>query len=149
VDHELISQCINGERHRDCEYCHEHPSRGGECCFGSRHEYGDPDCYQCALQEDCARATHTHEREYPSRRIIYPSTPSAKAMVRNTPMYKQKLSTTPNNSPLLPQSSSSVDPIEINPKHGLVQQFLLVGAWGAIEGFFSLALDFLRKKRPQ
>jgi hypothetical protein len=155
MTNDLISQCINGERPLDCEHCPEHSSRGGACCFGIRHEYGDSDCSACYLNEECARITHhipDRDSRY-SRRIIYPSTPLAKAVVRNTPMYGQRPTrapvTTPNNVPLLPQSSTVPDPIEIDPKHGLLQQFLLVGMWGAMEGFFTLVLDFLRKKRPQ
>lgn len=154
----LIYQCINGERRRDCDYCPNHSSQGGECCFGLRHEYGDPDCSACAIHIDCSQITHRVTNADPrlSRRIIYPNTPAAKVPVRTVPSYSNPLSQTQpltgrSQTPtsLLMQSTNSSDPIKLNPDHSLIHQFAVIGFWGALEGFFTLILDFLRKKRPQ
>jgi hypothetical protein len=59
-------------------------------------------------------------------------------------------SSSPSEAPsLLARTPGQASPIPLNPDHGLLQQVAVVGLWGALEGFFTLVLDFLRKKRPQ
>ena len=162
----LIGQCLNGDRNRDCEYCPAHSSRHGACCFGLRHEYGDPDCRICVLDSDCASLTHgtarseTHAISAP--RIIYPGRSPAKIPVRtvvapgtairqgmqNRVMVMQDYGPQPGE-PLLIQQPIQPEPLKLNPKDGLFKRFFQVTSWGAGEGFCEMALNFFRKRRPE
>ena len=156
----LISQCINGERERDCDYCPASPSRNGGCCFGLRHEYGDPDCKACELENQCSRITHgTATRDAkPSPRIIYPNrraanssrTYASRARVRTDQPGAGFEDPGPRpGEPLLVEKPFEPQPVQFNPKDKLAVRFLKVSAWGAGEGFFEMGLNFFRKRRPE
>lgn len=156
----LISQCLNGERDRECGLCPAHASRRGSCCFGIRHEYGDHDCTACTLEDECAPLTHGTGRAISAPRIIYPGRSVAKGPVRTAvaPGTRQPM---PNRvavmsdygpqpgEPLLIQQPVQPEPLKLNPKDGLFRRFLKVSSWGAGEGFFEMALNFFRKRRPE
>ncbi len=79
---QIKQACFLGDRDRDCDYCPAHPSKGGDCCFGTLHEYDDPSpsgCQSCRHEQECAPITHGHypphgeppeEEEEASRRVI-------------------------------------------------------------------------------
>lgn len=157
----LIGQCLNGERERDCELCPAHSSRRGSCCFGIRHEYGDPDCHACVLEDECQELVE--ERVAINRspratvpRIIYPGRPAAKTtrtVAPGTPA-RSRVVTVQDcgpqlGEPLLVQQPIHPEPLKLNPNHGLFKRFLVVSSWGAGEGFFEMALNFFRKRRPE
>lgn len=156
----LIGQCLNGDRDRSCDYCPAHSSRNGNCCFSIRHEYGDPDCTACVLEKECAPLTHGNARSAP--RIIYPGRSPAKVPMRtsvapgtttrqvlqNRVMVMQDYGPQPGE-PLLVQQPIQPEPLKLNPKDGLFRRFLKVSSWGAGEGFFEMALNFFRKRRPE
>lgn len=153
----LISQCLNGERERDCDYCPASPNRDGGCCFGLRHEYGDPDCQACELEKECSPLTHGTSKSdsRPSPRIIYPGRRSANSS-RGTRVRagSKSLPIVEDNGPqpgepLLVEKPFEPEPVQFNPKDGLAARFLKVGAWGAGEGFFEMGLNFFRKRRPE
>lgn len=156
----LIAQCINGERERECEYCPAHQSKNGDCCFGVRHEHGDRDCMACVLSDECAPLTHGYAprtpRPAPSR-IIYPnrrvpnSQGGSRVRVRSGPdqfPIVEEVGPQPGE-PLLVQRPIEPQPIQLNPKDSLFKRFLQVSSWGAGEGFFEMALNFFRKRRPE
>jgi hypothetical protein len=161
----LISQCLNGERDQECEYCPAHSSRRGGCCFGIRHEYGDPDCQACVLEKNCSPLTHGTRGEahaISAPRIIYPGRGPAKVPMRTavapgTPLRPGSLNRVavmqdygPQlGEPLLVQQPVQPEPLKFNPKDGLFRRFLKVSSWGAGEGFFEMALNFFRKRRPE
>lgn len=160
-EEQLISQCLNGERERDCEYCPAHADQNGSCCFGFRHEFGDPDCNACELEKDCIPLTHgTTERDArpSSPRMIYPGRyASNSSSVRRVRVGTPKKKGLPILGQMGPQQGESLlvqqpvqpQPIELDPNDGLFKRFLKVGAWGAGEGFFEMALNFFRKRRPE
>ena len=162
----LIGQCLNGERDRDCDYCPAHSSRRGSCCFGLRHEYGDPDCQACVLEKNCAPLVHSitsnDVRMTSAPRIIYPGRSLAKVPVRTTVAPgTQTRQITQNRiavmqdfgpqpgEPLLIQQPIQPEPLKLNPKDGLFRRFLKVSSWGAGEGFFEMGLNFFRRRRPE
>jgi hypothetical protein len=161
----LIGQCLNGERDRDCEYCPAHSSRRGGCCFGLRHEYGDPDCQACVLESECGPLAHgiakRDVRVTSAPRIIYPAQSSAKGTVRsvapgtptrqlnqNRVVVMQDYGPQPGE-PLLVQQPIQPEPLKLNPADGLFKRFLKVSSWGAGEGFFEMGLNFFRRRRPE
>lgn len=156
----LIGQCLNGEREPDCDYCPAHSSRRGGCCFGIRHEYGDSDCRACVLEDECRVLTHGGVKSSSSvPRIIYPSRPVAKAVPVRTSVApgtqtKQRVVVMSDygpqpGEPLLVQQPIHPEPLKLNPNDGLFRRFLKVSSWGAGEGFFEMALNFFRKRRPE
>jgi len=160
VDEEqLISQCINGERFRDCKYCPASPNNGGGCCFGIRHEYGDPDCKACELEKECSPIAHgvpTRDIRPPSR-IIYPRRQTANSRTSRVRIQAGGRSDSPISSdpgpqpgePLLVDKPYEPQPVQFNPNDNLAVRFLKVSSWGAVEGFFEMALNFCRKRRPE
>jgi hypothetical protein len=40
-------------------------------------------------------------------------------------------------------------PIQLSPGDNLFKRFLKVSAWGAGEGFFTMGLNFFRRRRPE
>lgn len=166
----LIKECLNGERHPDCFHfsgdhlCPAAEAKGGKCCFGLRHEYGDPDCNACALSGECAPLTHGAARSdaRTTPRIIYPGRVPAKAPVRVAVAPGTQVQRTGNSrlpilqdygpqpgEPLLIQQPVRPEPLQLNPKDGLFKRFLKVSSWGAGEGFFEMGLNFFRKRRPE
>jgi hypothetical protein len=157
---ELISQCLNGERDPDCRMCPASPNRGGKCCFSVNHEYGHPDCSACVLQQDCAQLTHNAQRQAP--RVIYPS---AAAQNRTIPVYTSVAPGTQTNTyrtpqpskshtvrpgePLLETRPHSPAPLQFDPNDTLFKRFVKVSAYGCWEGFFEMALHFIRTRRPE
>lgn len=161
-ENHLISQCLNGERDRDCDWCPASPERNGGCCFGLRHEYGDPDCNACELEHDCAPLTHGHTKSdvrRPSTRIVYPgrrpaNRPSVSRVRVNSPRKQGPVPTMDEvgphpGEPLLVQRPCDPAPLQLNPKDGLFTRFMKVSSWGAGEGFFEMGLNFFRKRRPE
>jgi len=157
----LISQCLNGERTPDCDYCPAQPQKGGGCCFGLRHEYNDSDCLACHLEDECRPLTHGYARSDPrvsTPRIIYPgrrpaNTQGSPRIRVNTGAQRpsrplHEAGPLPGE-PLLAQQPVEPEPIVLNPKDNLFTRFLKVGAWGAGEGFFEMGLNFFRKRRPE
>jgi hypothetical protein len=159
----LIGQCLNGERERDCDYCPAHSARRGNCCFGLRHEHGDPDCLACVLEKDCDPLTHRVAKSdvRPTPRIIYPGRAPAKTPVRVAvapgTMVQSGQSRLPvmqdygpqPGQPLLIQQPIHPEPLQLNPNDGLFKRFLKVSSWGAGEGFFEMGLNFFRRRRPE
>lgn len=155
-DH-LITQCINGGRVPNCEWCPESPEKNGDCCYGIRHEYHDDDCTQCSLENDCAAETHRQVEPSRSQRIVYPGRSttnrnSSRRVVR--PSGRSSLTVLNNQSPqqgepLLVQQQVEPTPIQLSSKDNLAVRFVKVGAWGAFEGWLEMGLHFARKYRPK
>lgn len=165
TERHLISQCLNGERERDCEWCPASPNRNGSCCFGLRHEHGDPDCTACELENECVHLTHGYAKSdvrRPSTRIVYPgrrpaNSPSSTRVRVGSPRAQQAphyYPTVADDGPhqgealLVPRPCDPV-PLQLNPKDTLFTRFLKVSSWGAGEGFFEMGLNFFRKRRPE
>lgn len=159
-EEQLVDECLNGERDRECEDCPAHSSRGGRCCFALRHEHGDPHCTVCQLEPDCSYLTHGYGKSdaRSSSRIVYPGRPSANRpqprRVRSTQTKKGKAREFDGvgpqfGDPLLVQRPADPQPLQLNPKDNLFTRFLKVGSWGAGEGFFEMGLNFFRKRRPE
>ncbi len=153
----LITQCLNGERERDCDYCPASPHNNGQCCFGIRHEYGDPDCQACVLSSECAPLSHGVPQSH-SRRIVYPQqrtpNPSSGRQVRHSTQARKSLPILNDmgpqpGEPLLVQQPVQPKPIQLDPQSSLFKRFFQVGAWGAGEGFLELTLNFMRTRRPE
>jgi len=156
----LISQCLNGDRERDCDYCPAHPSRDGSCCFGLRHEYGDPDCNACELENECAPLTHGTAKNYAHgpTRIVYPGRrPANRSSGTRVRVGSPKRANQPTmeevgpqpGEPLLVQRPADPKPLQLNPDDKLFTRFMKVSSWGAGEGFFEMGLNFFRKRRPE
>ena len=160
---QLISQCLNGERDRDCNWCPAHPSRNGECCFSARHEYNHPDCNACFIRQDCAAMTHGHTRapSYPAPNVIHPSAPTrVYPGVRTAQQTGQPVRVSPGQmapvyygpqqgEPLLAPSMTPPKPLALDPDGGLFKRFWQVAGWGAGEGAAQMILNFFRIRRPE
>ena len=156
-----ISQCLNGDRERDCSWCECHHSKNGKCCFGIRHEFNHPDCDACVLHQDCAALTHGQRSQayrptaaaYAPPRPVYATPPQqgghqvrvatgarAPAMTSYGPQ---------QGEPLLVPQPVRPKPLELNPNDNLFVRFMKVSSWGAGEGFFEMAVNFFRIRRPE
>jgi len=165
-----ISRCLNGEQERDCNWCDCHHSKNGKCCFGIRHEFQHPDCDACVLHQDCAALTHgvrqqqqaqpyrsgyyqpTYQNPAPPR-PIYQQQPSAPIghpvrVQTNKPPVMANYGPQPGE-PLLVQQPVRPKPLALNPDDNLFVRFMKVSSWGAGEGFFEMAVNFFRIRRPE
>jgi hypothetical protein len=50
---------------------------------------------------------------------------------------------------MLAQAPVEVMPLQLNPNDNLFVRFCKVSSWGAGEGFFEMALNFFRRRRPE
>ena len=67
----IIAECFQtGRVGLDCDECEAHPVNGGECCYGTGHEYNHEDCNECAYEGDCTQVTHGKTRGKKKRKII-------------------------------------------------------------------------------
>jgi hypothetical protein len=166
-----ISRCLNGDQERHCNWCECHHSKNGKCCFGVRHEFNHPDCNACVLNQDCAALTHDlrQQQAQPYRQQYYQPTYQNPAPPR--PIYTQQpqppvpaghavrvTSAKPPamsnygpqpGEPLLVPAPIKPRPLELNPDDNLFVRFLKVSSWGAGEGFFEMAVNFFRIRRPE
>jgi len=156
----LISQCLNGERTRDCQWCQAHHSKNGTCCFGIRHAYHDQICDPCILTRECAAMCHQAPANGP-RPIVYPSRaaqsyPTQQVRTNNPAPYSpvnraaalRQYGPQPGEA-MLAQAPVEVMPLQLNPNDNLFVRFCKVSSWGAGEGFFEMALNFFRRRRPE
>ena len=151
---QIITECLNGERTRDCDWCPAHYTKGGKCCFGKLHEHDDPQCRSCIHQEDCAPLTHdtVSQEPAPSGRVIYHNrgqrTSTAPAARRGLPILQGSMPSAQPGEPLLVETPIVPEPVQLDDKDTMVQRFFKVAFWGAAEGFFEMALRYFRKRRP-
>jgi hypothetical protein len=158
---QLVEACLNGYREPHCQTCLAAPIRGGKCCFGHRHVPGDEECEACALAEECAPLTHgvskNDARYYP--RPVYPTqqpasrpVPIRTSIPPGTATVQRVVQTVDRRTipgPLLAQQPIHPEPLQLDPEDGMFVRFLKVTTWGAGEGFFEMALNFFRKRRPE
>lgn len=158
-----VSQCLNGDRERDCSWCDCHHSRNGKCCFGIRHEYNHPDCDACVLHQDCAALTHGYRAQtqrgpvatYAPPRPVYTNTPPQQPSGHQVRVATGTRAPTMANygpqpgEPLLVPQPIRPKPLELNPDDNLFTRFWKVTSWGAGEGFFEMAVNFFRIRRPE
>lgn len=163
TEEQMISECLNGERDQNCDYCPAHSSRGGSCCFGLRHEHGDPSCTICELSKNCSYLTHGRPRSDAGAtpRIVYPAghganrTNYTKTRYTNPPRTEppktnpaqEKKSYDPET--ILTRRRADPVPLQLNPDDSLFVRFCKVTGWGAGEGACEMALNFFRRRRPE
>lgn len=153
---QVVQECFDGDRRRDCNYCPAHYSKAGICCFGQKYEDHDPHCHGCSHNTDCEPQTFqymTHQEDpYVARpRIAVPRRPAATGDGRRLPAFSQSnqrgglISET--QRPQSPNEEPVVDQVEFK-KKPFFEQMGLHALWGAMEGAFEMLLSFLRNRRP-
>jgi len=154
----LVSQCLNGERSRECQYCPAHHSKNGKCCFGIRYEHPDATCDHCLLGRECSMSLRAQTQPQSSRGIIYPSrtvtNPQTQVRVNNPARPMNRAENLRQYGPqpgeaLLVQAPVEIMPLQLNPNDNLFVRFLKVSGWGSLEGFFEQAVNFVRRRRPE
>ena len=60
---QIVQECFDGDRERDCTYCPAHYTKNGICCFGHKYEDDDAQCMSCPHNYDCSLDTARLERE--------------------------------------------------------------------------------------
>lgn len=158
-EREIVQECFDGDRERDCDYCPAHYTKNGICCFGHRYEDDDRQCMECPHQFDCSRETMKHEqRETRPRRIQINKN-------RNRPAIGNRLlpivgqSAHREGSLLSKQAQQPkiqikkrepevLQEIEEQEQPGFWQQMGTHAVWGAGEGMLEMLLNFLRNRRP-
>jgi hypothetical protein len=99
---QVIQECFDGDRERDCDYCPAHCSKNGKCCFGTEFDEDDNRCASCNHNYHCSLETAQREsaRAQPverPRRIMINQQPSQSRL----PVYGQPRPT-PNFRPNRP-----------------------------------------------
>jgi hypothetical protein len=154
---QIVRQCFDGERRRDCSYCPAHYSKGGTCCFGHRFEYDDEQCLSCCHNHACEPLTH----DLQERQVERPRRPSIPAR-RRLSIYGQQGRQDKGNllgdqPAAREERDADQEIIAYLPRQrkgeGKWKHFFrglgLIGAWGAGEGALELILNYLRRRRPE
>jgi hypothetical protein len=160
---QIVQECFDGDRERNCTYCPAHHSKTGICCFGCKFEYDDPQCHSCPHVSHCEpeAARYTGQSPYygpsaqpsPPRRITInrPSTTTGFAPTPQTratvPVYGQGHPVRRDGSIIVPQVRTA-RPI-LFPEDSFWRMMSLNAAWGAVEGALEMLLGFFRQRRPE
>jgi len=139
---QMVQECFDGHRNRNCDYCPAHYRKGGDCCFGHRYESHDPTCKGCIHSHSCKVLTHRKEQE--EGRYQPPGYVPTRTSVSRT---AQNSIRRPGGDLLSPQNSVQA-PMELDPDMSFVQQMGLHALWGAVEGMLEMLLGFFRRRRP-
>lgn len=150
---QMVQECFDGDRERNCNYCPAHYAKGGICCFGQKFEHDDPQCHSCPHVGACEPLTYSYEAgesrtmERP-RRIIHPShrpQPQPNQPGRSLPAYGAR-----RGEGLLAndQQPPPMQPLEASEDLSFWQMMGLHAVWGAAEGALEMLLSFFRRRRP-
>lgn len=156
---QIVQECFEEERERDCSYCPAHHSKGGECCFGHRYEDHDSQCLKCLHESACGPATYSFERrtERPHRPVRRSLSPGSSRL----PIYGHGKD---NGNLLTEEPKTSIQrknqDHEVKVAHHVPQSkksktksfFKKMGLnaiWGAGEGSLEMVLGFMRRRRPE
>ena len=151
---QLVQECFDGERRRNCDYCPGHYSKKGICCYGQKYEDHDAQCHACPHSVECEPATFQYvtmneeEEHYEQRpNITLPRRHPARPMTHNrrTPVHDQA------KEPIMSRGSSrNLDIAEPNRFHdkSFFEQIGIHALWGAMEGALEMVLGFFRNRRP-
>lgn len=164
---QIVQECFDGRRERDCSYCPAHHSKGGICCFAHRFEYDDDQCLSCSHNDGCEPLTHQLSEQRAGR----PRRPQVSRSRRRLPVYGQEdgranesLLTGPQQPPpeqTIAKKSNAVGsqpevitylPLKKEGESKWAHFFKgmgLMGAWGAGEGSLELVLGYMRRRRPE
>ena len=165
---QIVQECFDGERERNCSYCPAHISKNGICCFGHKFEYGDPQCHSCVHVATCEPATQqyldghtpayqtppTYANQQPQRRIMVNQSPpiAQRPQYANQPAVPQRRSLPVYNQPqkdsLLMTKSIQIQPLPAYEEMSFWRQMGIITTWGAVEGALELLLGFFRQRRP-
>ena len=100
---QIIQECFDGDRERNCDYCPAHSTKNGKCCFGTEFDEDDNRCASCNHNYHCSQETAQLERsrtqpvDRPRRIMINQGQPSQSRL----PVYGQP-QTRPNFRPNQP-----------------------------------------------
>lgn len=157
---QIIHDCFNGNRDRECHTCPARYTRGGICCFGDpeQHDPSTDDCQQCTHLDDCAtevqdkiRARNARiEKEareqsfgYRPYRATTPPPIRRTVPLRTAPPPREQFVQI-NRRPTV-TTPPTVQ--ELQPEETLFQRFLKDTIWGMGQGFFETAAEFFRTHR--
>ena len=161
---QIIHECFNGKRERECDECQaHHTEESGLCCFGDpdEHDSEDESCSQCVFLDDCAEATvefvemqEQDEIEHQATQQSYTQhyRPSYRTRV---PVKKPRIVARPKKKNRLVQIGRTRRPIQtaspaqltVNEDGSFVEpifhRFLKESARGGLIGAFRMAAEFL------
>ena len=164
---EIVEECFEGTRIKDCTYCPAHHSKAGLCCFGHRFEYNDGQCDHCNHNGTCEPLTYEFEAAKASRLqrpVRVPVKLQTQAARRKLPIYGQIAGQANGNliadrapTPITVNKNEvdteMVSYFPSNPADSKWKRFFkgmgLVGVWGAGEGSLEMVLGYLRRRRPE
>jgi len=158
---QMVQECFDGDRERNCSYCSAHYSKGGICCFGQKFEHEDPQCDGCPHSSACEPLTYSYETAQsrpmdrprriiqPGQRppIVQPGRP-AQPMQQNgrqLPAYGRR------DGGLLAKpefQAPPMQPLEATEELSFWQMMGVHAVWGAAEGMLEMLLSFFRRRRP-
>ena len=161
---QIIQECFDGDRERDCDYCPAHCSKNGKCCFSAEFDEDDQRCASCNHNYHCSLETaQKQERERtvdrPRRIMINRGDRSSSSRL---PVFGQHRNEHQNPRPQYRNNNSLIPPSERIMRHvgdhgevqpmasadGFWKNMGLHAAWGAGEGLVEMLLSYLRNRRP-
>jgi hypothetical protein len=155
---QLMQECFDGERERNCTYCPAHHSKNGRCCFGHRFEYEDPQCHSCPHVTHCEPATMRFLDQQSAiaaqpRRIVInrpsgsaPTAPSTTNFATQ-PVYGNATLVRRDGGMVAPQTRVA-KPMQFADDESFWKMMGVNAAWGAVEGMLEMLLGFFRQRRP-
>lgn len=160
---QLVQECFDGDRERDCDSCPAHYSKNGICCFGYRFEDHDSVCQSCPHVQDCSILTYelNYEQEGymqdPPRRRVTINRPSSSSYSYGSGYSPNTQRTVQVGQPTLKREGNLLANQQQRPQQKPVVQdkeipfFKNLGlhaVWGAVEGCLEMMLGFFRGRRP-
>jgi len=160
---QIVQECFDGERERNCAYCPAHHSKTGICCFGCKFEYEDPQCHSCPHVGACEPETVRYEEQspyagpavqpIPPRRITI-NRPSSTTGISSShtratvPVYGQVQPIRRDGSIIVPHTRTA-HPMHFSDDTSFWTMMGVNAAWGAVEGALEMLLGFFRQRRPE
>jgi hypothetical protein len=149
---QLMRECFEGERERNCTYCPAHISKNGKCCFGHRYEEEDNQCYSCPHVASCEPSTMRYleqQNATPPRRVVINRPPSAPGPAARTTqsVYNQSQSIRRDGG-IIVQQNRVAQPLQVPDDMSFWKKMGMNAAWGAVEGMLEMLLGFFRQRRP-
>lgn len=149
----IIEECFSRRRPRACYTCPASPRNGGPCCFGDIDVYDENDaaCRECVHHDDCRK------RVFDKANALSRDNTSTNRLVqiggqrKAVPSRSSRFVSSPNRESLI----TKAEPAQMQRKNFMdlrdespARHFLAVCLWGAFEGLFVMAAEFMRTNRP-
>ena len=155
---QIMRECFEGERSRNCTYCAAHHTKNGRCCFGHRFEEHDQQCLGCPHVSACEPSTYAFLDAQPTVASPYQPNAAPRRILINratgaTSIPEQRIPVPGQphlaGAPLIaPQVRTAQIAVQNPHDMGFWHQMSLHATWGAVEGMLEMLLRFFQLRRP-